>query len=47
MKNFLDIDEQIELNGKALDFYYSNYQKTQSKISILVLIYSIITIYIV
>lgn len=46
MKNFLDIDEQIELNNKVLDFYYSSYQKTQSKISILVLIYSFIAIYI-
>lgn len=47
MKNFLDIDEQIELNNKILDFYYSNYQKTQSKISILVLMYSVIAIYII
>jgi hypothetical protein len=46
MKNFLDIDYQIELNQKVLDFYYSNYQKTQSKISILVLIYSVIAIYV-
>jgi hypothetical protein len=46
MKNYLDIDEQIELNNKVLDFYYSSYQKTQSKISILVLIYSVIAIYI-
>ena len=47
MRNFLDIDDQIELNHKVLDFYYSNYQKTQSKISILVVIYSVMTIYIV
>ncbi len=46
MKNFLDIDEQIELNNKILDFYYSSYQKTQGKISILVLIYSVIAIYV-
>jgi len=46
MKNYLDIDEQIELNNKVLDFYYSSYQRTQSKISILVLIYSVIAIYI-
>ena len=46
MKNLLDIDDQIELNQKVLDFYYSNYQKTQSKISILVLIYSLIAIYV-
>ncbi len=45
MKNYLDIDEQIELNNKVLDFYYSSYQRTQSKISILVLIYSVIAIY--
>jgi len=47
MKNFLDIDEKIEANCKALDFYYNNYQKTQSKLSLLVLLYSIISIYIV
>ncbi|MCZ8330412.1 MAG: hypothetical protein O9282_03775 [Flavobacterium sp.] len=47
MKNFLDIDEKIEANGKALEFYYNNYQKTQSKLSLLVLLYSIISIYIV
>lgn len=46
MKNFLDIDEQIELNNKVLNFYYSSYQRTQSKMSILVLIYSVIAIYI-
>ncbi len=46
MKNFLDIDDQIELNQKVLDFYYSSYQRTQSKISILVLIYSVIAIYV-
>lgn len=46
MKNFLDIDDQIELNQKVLDFYYSSYQKTQGKISILVLIYSVIAIYV-
>jgi hypothetical protein len=46
MKNFLDIDELIELNNKVLNFYYSSYQRTQSEISILVLIYSVIAIYI-
>jgi hypothetical protein len=46
MKNYLDIDEQIDQNKAVLDFYYSNYQRTQSKISILVLIYSVIAIYI-
>ncbi len=45
MKNFLDVDEQIEQNHKVLDFYYSSYQRTQSKTSILVLIYSVIAIY--
>jgi len=46
MKNYLDIDEQIEQNTKRLEFYYSSYQKTQSKVSILVLIYSLIAVYI-
>lgn len=46
MRNFLDIDEQIEQNTKILEFYYSNYQKTQSKISILIIIYSLLAIYI-
>lgn len=46
MKNYLDIDEQINQNKEVLDFYYSNYQRTQGKISILVLIYSVIAIYI-
>lgn len=47
MKNFLDIDDQIELNKELLKFYYSNYQRTQSKISVLVLIYSVIAIYLI
>jgi hypothetical protein len=47
LKNFLDIDEQIEANIKALEFYYNNYQKVQNKLSILVLIYTIISVYIV
>jgi len=46
MRNFLDIDEQIEQNTKRLEFYYSNYQKTQGKISILVIIYSLLAVYI-
>lgn len=46
MKNYLDIDEQINQNKEVLDFYYSNYQRTQGKISILVLIYSVVAIYI-
>jgi DNA integrity scanning protein DisA with diadenylate cyclase activity len=46
MKNLLDIDHQIELDQKVLDFYYSSYQRTWSKISILVLIYSLIAIYV-
>lgn len=47
MKNLLDIDDQIERNEKHLEFYYSNYQKTQAKIAILALIYSVISIYII
>jgi hypothetical protein len=47
LKNFLDIDEQIEANIKALEFYYNNYQKAQNKLSLLVLIYTIISVYIV
>lgn len=45
MKNFLDVDTQIELNQKVLDLYYENYQKTQSKLTNLVLIYSVIAVY--
>ena len=47
MKNLLDIDDQIERNEKHLEFYHTNYQKTQSKITILTLIYSAISIYII
>jgi len=47
MKDFLDIDEQIERNEKALDFFYSNYQKTQAKLTILIIIYSLIAVYLV
>lgn len=47
LKNFLNIDEQIEANIKALEFYYNNYQKAQNKLSILVLIYTMISVYIV
>ncbi|MCT4639496.1 MAG: hypothetical protein N4A72_17460 [Bacteroidales bacterium] len=43
--NFLDIDEQINQNTKLLDFYYNNYQRTQSKVSTLVIIYSILAVY--
>lgn len=46
MKNFLDIDEKIEQNKEVLSFYYNNYQRTQGKISILALIYSLLAIYI-
>jgi hypothetical protein len=47
MKNFLDIDDKIEANQKALEFYHINYQKIQSKISFLVILYSLISIYII
>lgn len=47
MKDFLDIDEQIERNEKALNFFYSNYQKTQSKLTILIIIYSLIAVYLI
>ena len=40
MKNFLDIDDKIDANQKALEFYHINYQKIQSKISFLVILYS-------
>lgn len=46
-KNFLDIDEQISMNEKYLDFYYSNYQRTQGKISILTIFYSLISFYLI
>lgn len=45
IKNLLDIDDQIERNEKYLEFYYGNYQKTQAKITVLTLIYSVISIY--
>lgn len=47
MKDFLDIDDKIEENKSMLEFYYSNYQKTQSKVTILTIIYSVLSIYIV
>lgn len=46
MINYLDIDEKITQNKKLLEFYYNNSQKTQSKFSILVIIYSLLSIYI-
>ncbi len=47
MKDFLDIDYQIDLNIKAIDELFVGYNKTQNKISILVLFYSLISIYLV
>lgn len=47
MRNFLDIDDKIEANQKALEFYHTNYQKIQNKISFLVILYSLISIYII
>ena len=46
MKDFRDIDCQIELNEKRLDFYYSSYQKTQGKFAIIMIIYSLFAVYI-
>jgi len=46
-KDFLDIDEKIERNETYLKFYYSNYQRTQGKITVLTLIYSVIAIYLI
>lgn len=40
--DFYDIDTQIEMNEKALSFYHSSYQKTQTKFSILVVFFTII-----
>lgn len=47
MIDLLDIDDQIERNEKCYAFYYANYQKTQGRIAVLTLIYSVISIYIV
>jgi hypothetical protein len=46
MKNYLHIDNKIDQNLHRLEFYYSNHHKTQSKISILAIMYSLISIYI-
>lgn len=46
-KDFLNIDQQISMNEKYLDFYYSNYQRTQGKISILTIFYSLISFYLI
>jgi hypothetical protein len=46
MKNFRDIDYQIELNEKRLDFYNSSYQKTQGKFAIIMIFYSLFAVYI-
>ncbi len=47
MKDFLNIDYQIDLNTKVLEDLINGYNKTQNKISVLVLFYSLISIYIV
>jgi hypothetical protein len=46
MKNYLDIDNKIDQNLHRLEFYYSNHQKTQGKISILAIMYSLLSVYI-
>jgi hypothetical protein len=44
-KNYLDIDTQIDLNLKQIEFYHSMYEKNQNKFSFLVIIYSFICFY--
>lgn len=46
MKDFTDIDFQIDLNEKRLDFYNSSYQKTQNKFAIIMIFYSLFAVYI-
>lgn len=46
MKDFKDIDYQIDLNEKRLDFYNSSYQKTQSKFAIIMIFYSLFAVYV-
>ena len=41
-KSFYDLDYIIELNEKRLESYQANYQKTQEKLSTLMIFYSII-----
>lgn len=45
MKNFLDVDYQIELNEKRLEFYNASYQKTQAKFTIIMIFYSAFAVY--
>ncbi len=45
MKNFLEIDTQIEENEKFLAFYYENYKKTLDKFNLLIVIYSVVFIF--
>ena len=45
MKNFLDIDTQIEENEKFLAFYYENYKKTLDKFNLLIVIYSVVFVF--
>jgi len=44
-KDYLSVDEKIIQNKELLEFCYSNYQRTQAKLSVLVLIYSLFAIY--
>src|SRR5690606_12136393 len=44
---FNSLDENIDQNLKANDFYYNMYDKLQNKISFIVLLYTFICFYIV
>lgn len=46
-RNFLNIDEQISMSEKYLDFHYSNYQRIQAKLSVLTIIYTLISIFLI
>ena len=45
MIDFFDIDDQIELNSKRLEFFDANYQKTQTKITVIMIFYSAFAVY--
>jgi hypothetical protein len=46
-KSFYDLDYIIEVNEKRLDSYQANYQKTQERLSTLMIFYSLIGFFVV
>lgn len=46
-RDFLNIDEKISMSEKYLDFHYSNYQRIQVKLSVLTIIYTLISIFLI